>query len=198
LIAAVMSSVDSSLNSASTLITLDFIEKPSKPLKPKQTAKIGRILTLVLMTVSAIWAPLIESFPGLWFYLQAVLAFAIPPVVVLFLFGMLWTRGTAEAAYVTLWASHLSAVGLFILIMGNFLTLHFTYVAAILFVVGTIVYVTVSHVTPQPSTDQLKNLCYSKSVSDEAGQPALSLWKDYRWQSAFLVLFTCAVIILLW
>lgn len=65
LIAAVMSSVDSSLNSASTLITLDFIEKPSQPLKPEQTAKIGRILTLILMTISAIWAPLIEHFPGL-------------------------------------------------------------------------------------------------------------------------------------
>jgi len=42
LIAAIMSSIDSTLNSASTLITLNLVKPKNPNLTAKQTAKIGR------------------------------------------------------------------------------------------------------------------------------------------------------------
>ena len=70
LIAAIMSSIDSTLNSASALITLDFI-KPSKPnLSEADVLKYGRVSMFVIMVVSALWAPKIAQFDGLFKYIQ--------------------------------------------------------------------------------------------------------------------------------
>jgi|GEM_PF-2848154 len=52
-----MSSIDSTLNSASALLTLDFI-KPSRPqLAPRQLAWIGRGAILLFMLLSVAVAP---------------------------------------------------------------------------------------------------------------------------------------------
>jgi len=65
LISAILSSVDSALNSSSTLVVIDFI-KPNKPdLTETDIAKYGRITTLILMLVAALWAPQIRNFTGL-------------------------------------------------------------------------------------------------------------------------------------
>ncbi len=199
LVAAVMSSVDSSLNSASTLITLDFVDRPGKRLSQAQTVKLGRIITITLMTISAIWAPMIEDFPGLWFYLQAVLAYAVPPVAVIFLLGMLWRRGTSQAAFAALWVTHICAGILFFLVMSETVSLHFTYVAGILFGIGAVVFIIVSLLTPAPNRESLKDLCWSPDMR-LAGDSDVkrSWWSDYRWQSAALIIFTSAVVILFW
>ena len=55
LISAIMSSVDSTLNSSSTLVVVDFIQ-PIKPLHPNIILFYGRITTFVLMIIAAVWA----------------------------------------------------------------------------------------------------------------------------------------------
>ncbi|MEL6543646.1 MAG: sodium/solute symporter, partial [Myxococcota bacterium] len=80
LIAAIMSSIDSTLNSAAALVTLDFVAV-SQRLSPEKTARIGRIVVVVFMVFSAAWAPMIGQFKGLFAYLQAMYAFLVPPVV---------------------------------------------------------------------------------------------------------------------
>ena len=199
LVAAVMSSVDSSINSASTLITLDFIEKPNRPLSPARTALIGRWLTIILMTISAIWAPMIKDFPGLWYYLQAVLAYAVPPVATLFLFGMLWPRGTASAAFTTLWASHLCSAILFLFVMTDLVALHFTYVAGILFAISAIIFVIASLASPAPDRASLRDLCFIGDASASADDsPKAAFWQDHRWLSAALIAFTIVVVLSFW
>lgn len=65
LLAAIMSSVDSALNSASTLITLDFVAPRRPGMNAQALARLGRIITLVLVVLAALWAPMIARFPGL-------------------------------------------------------------------------------------------------------------------------------------
>jgi len=79
LIAAMMSSLDSGLNSVSTLITMDFYKKIKPEASSKNLMWIGRAITVVVMIIAVIWAPQIGSFEKLWDYLQNTLAWFCPP-----------------------------------------------------------------------------------------------------------------------
>ena len=82
LIAAIMSSIDSTLNSASALVTLDFVKPRNPNMSKKEVAKVGRITMAIIMVFAAFWAPQIANFGGLFKYLQEMLAFMVPPVTV--------------------------------------------------------------------------------------------------------------------
>ena len=62
LISAIMSSVDSTLNSASTLFVVDFVKTKKPDITDKEMVKYGRMTTLTLMVVAALWAPMIQNF----------------------------------------------------------------------------------------------------------------------------------------
>lgn len=67
---------------------MDFV----KPLRPNTSDRAlvfaGRLTTAIVMTVAVLWAPQIQNFPSLWTYLQSILAYAVPPIVVIFLLGI--------------------------------------------------------------------------------------------------------------
>ena len=92
LIAAMMSSLDSGLNSVSTLITMDFYTKMKPKASPKQLMGIGRWITAIVMILAVLWAPKIGEFDQLWNYLQQTLAWFSPPVVALFVMGLFFKR----------------------------------------------------------------------------------------------------------
>jgi len=133
LLAAIMSSVDSTLNSASTLLIADFV-KPAKPhLTHLQLAKLGRFTTLILMAVAALWAPLIDHFPGLFAYLQQTFAYVTPPLVAVFAAGFISRKvGNRAALWGTL-TGHVISMLLFIAALADWHSIHFTIVAGILF-----------------------------------------------------------------
>lgn len=132
LLAAIMSSVDSALNSASTLITLDFIQPRHPTLDTRALARIGRKLTLVLMVVAAAWAPMIDSFPGLFSYLQQTFSYVAPPLVAVFLLGLWWKRLAAGPALRALLTGHAISALWFGADLAGWISLHFTIVAGIL------------------------------------------------------------------
>ena len=99
LLAAMSSSISATLNSASTLITMDFILKLKPNLSSKNLVTSGQIATVILVMLAAAWAPQIEKFSSLWEYLQLVLGFIAPPVVSVFLLGLFWKRGNANGAF---------------------------------------------------------------------------------------------------
>ncbi len=64
--------------------------------------RVGRWSTAALLVIAVAWAPQLRLFPSLWQYLQAVLAYAVPPVVTLFVLGMFWRGATADGAAATM------------------------------------------------------------------------------------------------
>jgi len=135
LMAAIMSSVDSALNSASTLITLDFIAPRRPGLDAKALARLGRIITLVLVVLAALWAPMIDRFPGLFAYLQQGFAYVTPPLVAIFLLGIFNRRIGATAAVRACVTGHAVSGVWFVATQLGWLTVHFTVVAGILLLV---------------------------------------------------------------
>src|SRR3546814_14379848 len=92
-----MSTCSATLNSAATLITLDFVQPYRPAMTQGQLVRTGRIATLVITLLAASWAPMIQHFQGLWMYLQQVFAFVASPLVAIFLMG-LWMRSLGANA----------------------------------------------------------------------------------------------------
>src|SRR5207302_10622426 len=99
--AATMASVASTLNSTSALITMDIIRRIAPMLSDRKVVRIGRLCTAVLLLVAMLWAPQLEHFPSLWQYLQAMLAYAVPPIVALFVVGLFWPGASVAGASAT-------------------------------------------------------------------------------------------------
>ena len=198
LIAGIMSTIDSTLNSASTLITIDFI-KPNRPdLTPEQTGWIGRIVTLVLMVVAVLWAPMIREFPGLWDYIQAMLSYLVPPVVAVFLLGIFWPRTGPNGAFITLIGGHAMSLGVFIMSMTGIIDIHFTIIAGILTALcfGLLVATTLAFDT-QPEMEKIEDLTWANRTP-EAPVGARPWYQDYRWQAAFVLAITAVIVLYFW
>jgi SSS family solute:Na+ symporter len=196
-VAATMVSIASMLNSASTLITMDVIKQIKPELSDPQVVRIGRICTVGLLAVAVAWAPQLQLFPSLWQYLQAVLAYAVPPVVALFLFGMFWRGANADGAAAAMLLGSFCGFALFMVnVVLRWTHFHFLYAAPILTLLDAAILVGVSlntgadvsaRGTPSPWT--LEN------PSEQRRQKLVPLWKDYRFQAAALLAITAAVVI---
>lgn len=178
LISAIMSSVDSTLNSASTLIVVDFLRPRRSEMTPQQVANSGRIATVVLMTVAALWAPMISNFGGLWSYLQQMFSVIVPPIAAIFLLGVFARRGRGTAAFATLMVGFGAGLAVFLLTQMGFWTLHFSVNVGIMFALSVGVYVLVSQWEAAPTDADLEGLVYERGIiaPDNDGQWYL----DYR------------------
>jgi SSS family solute:Na+ symporter len=104
LIAALISTIDSGLNSFSTVFTLDIYHTKIRPqATTRETIWVGRILT-VAAGVIAILCALAMQMAGkdLFELLQSIIAYFAPPMAAVFLVGTLWRRATSTAALTTL------------------------------------------------------------------------------------------------
>lgn len=100
LIAAVVSSLASMLNSTSTIFTLDIYKEMINPqASEKQLVKSGRVTAFLALIVAMIAAkPLLGGLDQAFQYIQEYTGFIYPGVVVVFGMGILWKRATNRAA----------------------------------------------------------------------------------------------------
>lgn len=197
LVSAIMSSVDSILNSSSTLIVMDFVQ-PRKPhLSPTDLAKYGQITTLVLMVFAALWAPQIANFKGLWDYLQQMFSIVVPPIIVIFLVGVFFKRGNGFGSIMTLTLGTLFGIILFILEQLEHWHVHYTINVGIMILFSTIVFVVASYQRPAPELTKLTHLTYSHSLLGE-GMEGLPWYKDYRFQAVVLLAIIGIILVTFW
>jgi len=197
-IAALMSQIDSTLNSASTLVTVDFVAKAKPNLSQRQLMIVGRWVTLSFMVLAALWAPQIEKVGSIWKYLQSVLSYTVPPVVAMFLIGTFWKRANAHGAFLSIVVGVLLAVVFFYINeIAGIINIHFLYIAPILFVVCTLLIIIGSLITQPPDQKKVSELTWSiafyKSETDELR--SLPWYKNYRILSVFLTIITIIVVL---
>ena len=197
-IAALMSQIDSTLNSASTLVTVDFVAKAKPNLSQRQLMIVGRWVTFSFMVLAALWAPQIEKVGSIWKYLQSVLSYTVPPVVAMFLIGTFWKRANAHGAFLSIVVGVLLAVVFFYINeIAGIINIHFLYIAPILFVVCTLLIIIGSLITQPPDQKKVNELTWSiafyKSETDELR--SLPWYKNYRILSVFLTIITIIVVL---
>ncbi len=152
LVAAIMSSVDSALNSASTLVIVDFVRPRRPAIDARETARLGRITTLLMMLLAVLWAPAIGEFRGLFAYLQQAFAYVTSPLVALFAVALMRRRPAPAAALAGTLSGHLLAVLAFVAATAGWLDVHFTILAGVLFVATLLAIHTWSAVLPPAAT----------------------------------------------
>jgi len=104
LMAALISTIDSGLNSFSTIFTLDIYQRKFRPdASPKQIKNVGRIVTIGIALLSIGIALSMQTVgKNLFDLMQSIIAYFAPPMASVFLLGVLWRRATASAALWTL------------------------------------------------------------------------------------------------
>lgn len=188
LLAAIMSSVDSALNSSATLITLDFI-KPRRPgMDTRSMARLGRYITLAMVALAALWAPAIDRFPGLFAYLQQTFAYVTPPLVAVFLLGLFGRGVAARAAFRGTLTGHAISAVWFVASQLGWLNLHFTIVAGLLFGLSLLAILGWQALDRDraPGADQLAVVARSRA-------PAVPV--DVRWGAAVVVVLTVLLVL---
>ncbi|MEQ9823769.1 MAG: sodium/solute symporter [Puniceicoccaceae bacterium] len=89
---AVISSLASMLNSASTIATMDLYSRISKQKDPEKLVKVGRSLVIVFVVLASLVAPRLDNFTSIFAYIQEFQGFISPGILAVFIFGFFSPR----------------------------------------------------------------------------------------------------------
>jgi len=97
---AVISTLASMLNSASTLFTMDIYKRHfRKDISSHTLVTVGRIMTLLFVVIGCLIAPKLGSarFKGIFNYIQEFQGFISPGILAAFVFGLIFKRAPSAA-----------------------------------------------------------------------------------------------------
>ncbi|MDB4919572.1 sodium/solute symporter [Mucilaginibacter sp.] len=130
LIAVLVGTIGSSLNSLSTVFTMDVYVKNINPSADnKQIIKVGRMAVVVGCMLAIIIALAIDNIRGLNLFdvFQSVLGFIAPPLSVVFLLTVFWKRTTRTAVNVILSVGSAFSLGVGVLYLWVFTADKYTF-----------------------------------------------------------------------
>jgi SSS family solute:Na+ symporter len=99
LLAAIVSSLASMINSISTIFTMDIYSSMVKEDNQANLVVVGRVVAVAAMVLAMICAkPLLGNFDQAFQYIQEFTGFFTPGIVVIFVLGMFWKKATSLGA----------------------------------------------------------------------------------------------------
>jgi SSS family solute:Na+ symporter len=185
LFAALMSSLSSVFNSCSTLITLDFYKKYKEQTTERELVIVGQVSTVILVILGLLWIPFMDYFSNqLFLYLQSIQSYIAPPITAVFLIGLFYKRLNSTGAITSLISGFFLGFLRFILELyksslsgfwHDIATINFLHFALLLFVICTVILITVSLFTKKPDEEQIKDVVYHKTIDDTSATKR-SIW----------------------
>lgn len=187
--AALMSCMAAALNSCATLISLDIVKRVRPDTSDKKTVVIGRIATGVIMLLAMLWSTQGDQFGTIFEAINKIPMTFAPAVTTVFVLGVLWKRGTKQAAMTTLYIGSLIGVTYFLVdmpgigkqILGegiahkNFtglitdplqgIGIPFMLVGPILTVFCVAIYVITSLMTPPMPEEEVSKVCWDHPMA---------------------------------
>lgn len=187
-LAALMSSVDSYLNSAATIVSNDLYKRfVQKDVTDESLLTVGRITTAAFVVWAVVFAfmlTLMSEDSGVYAIFQTLMAFFQGPAFAVLIFGILWKRATGTAALIALWCGIATAVSLFALSQEPVYTAlgweplfriqePFLYFSVWAFLVTATLLVVLSYLTPAEGDEKLQFVFRRVlSKSDVSSEPA--------------------------
>ncbi|MFH1300864.1 MAG: sodium:solute symporter, partial [Planctomycetota bacterium] len=171
LLAALMSTIAGALNSTATLISIDVVKKLKPETSDARLVVVGRITAVIVMILAIGWSTMGSKFESIFSGLNSMIACLAPPITVVFIWGVLWPRGTAKASLVTLIVGSVLGALTFALDFGfdlitKDLGIPFMLQAWWLFVICSVVFVIVSLLTPPPTGDQMEMMYWKNPLKE--------------------------------
>ncbi|XP_035292468.1 sodium/myo-inositol cotransporter 2 isoform X2 [Cricetulus griseus] len=176
MVAALMSSLTSIFNSASTIFTMDLWTHIRPRASERELMIVGRVFVFVLVLVSILWIPVVQASQGgqLFIYIQSISSYLQPPVAIVFIMGCFWKRTNEKGAFSGLILGLL--LGLVRLVLDFIYVqprcdqpddrpavvkdVHYLYFSMILSSTTLITVFTVSWFTEAPSTEMVSRLTW--------------------------------------
>jgi SSS family solute:Na+ symporter len=113
--AALMSCMAAALNGCATLISMDVLKRLHPEAPDDKVVRVGRITTGVIMVLAMLWSTQGDQFGTIFEAVNKIPMTFAPAVTTVFVFGVLWKRGTKQAAMTTLYAGSVIGVAYFVL-----------------------------------------------------------------------------------
>ena len=176
-IAALQSSIDSTMISASVMITRDIIGVVTgRGVDELRDLKLGKIFTFMVLIIGIFCAPLTAKFEGIYVFVQFALSLFQGPMLALILMGILSKKMTPKAG---LWSLVIGVASALLMglpsLLGNLgftgaaqaaggWDINMLYIAFWSFIISIVSLVTISRFTEPKTEKELENLTYSKTV----------------------------------
>ncbi|XP_075040121.1 sodium/glucose cotransporter 4 [Mixophyes fleayi] len=176
IMAALMSSLTSIFNSASTIFTLDIWLRIRRNAKESELMIVGRVFIVILVIISILWIPIIQAAnSGLLFdYMQSVTSYLSPPITAIFVLAIFIKRVNEQGAF---WGLVIGlVVGLIRMIMdfvyrapncgeiddrpSVLKDVHYLYFAILLFGLTAVICIVISLCTPDMPDEQLGRMTW--------------------------------------
>lgn len=192
LVAALMSSVDSNICSASSLITLDWYQPARPKASEKELVRVGRIVGAVIIIMGMIWSIfVIPQFKFLFDYLAKFNSYAVGGLLACFIGGLVSPYPNRKAGFWTLVIG--SLLGLFLWLIADnafvgewaysvglgILDMHFLHGAVFLTVCGFILLFGISFLTKGDGAESYADMKTTKLTGMEptaAENKQFKLW----------------------
>lgn len=179
LFAALMSSVDSSLNSTTTIWVTDIWGRAWRIIKgrnmdEREALIVGRVFTIVVIVSAGFMARTIGQQESIYVFIQTALSMFQGPTLAILLLGIFWRRATQWGALAGL------VVGvMFCFLLNSAQGLFpsddpFLFVAWWSFVFSLILTVVVSLLTPPEPDEKIRGLVWGQVVQDDIAQDVLN------------------------
>jgi SSS family solute:Na+ symporter len=187
--AALMSCMAAALNSCATLISLDIVKRVRPDTPDKQVVAIGRVATGVIMVLAMLWSTQGDQFGTIFEAINKIPMTFAPAVTTVFVLGVLWKRGTRQAAMATLYIGSLIGITYFLVDMPGIgkmilgagkvpsdfsglvtdpvygLGVPFMLVGPILAVFCTAIYIITSMCTPAMDAEEVAKVCWDHPLA---------------------------------
>ena len=204
-LAALMSAVAAALNSTGTLVAVDIVARLRPGTSDRAQVAIGRVSSVVVMFLAMAWSTQAGRYSSIFEAINAIAADLAPSITVVFLWGVLWRRGTKEASLYTLLSGFGLGVIAFILDLPVFGTekiithrwgIPFMMQAWWLFCICSIIYIVVSLLTPAPAPGSVDGLTWSHPLAALTQAPFSGV-RDPRLIATFLAVVVAILYYLL-
>jgi SSS family solute:Na+ symporter len=191
--AALMSCMAAALNSCATLVSMDIVKRLRSDIDDARVVRIGRVTTGVIMVLAMLWSTQGDQFGTIFEAINKIPMTFAPAVTTVFVLGVMWKRGTKQAAMTTLYVGSLVGVAYFVsdlprigrlALSGrapeNFaglvtdpslgLGIPFMLVGPLLAVACVLIYVVTSLATPAMDPRQLAEVCWDHPLAFLGGR----------------------------
>jgi SSS family solute:Na+ symporter len=169
LLAALMSTIEAALNSTATLTAEDIFKRIRPQTKDRTLVWIGRLTSAIVILLAMAWSTQGGRFESIFVAINKIPMMFAPAITCIFLLGVFWRRGTKQAAMTALIFNlvigviylliDIPLIGSKQIVTGDW-KIPFMMVGVILCATCIVIYVIVSLLTPRPTEEQLKNLCW--------------------------------------
>jgi SSS family solute:Na+ symporter len=194
--AALMSCMAAALNSCATIISMDIVKRLRPETPDERVVTIGRFTTGVIMVLAMLWSTQGDQFGTIFEAINKIPMTFAPAVTIVFVLGVMWKRGTKQAAMTTLYAGSIIGVIYFVLDLpgigkailgagkahadfGGLVTdptqglgIPFMLVGPLIAVLCVVIYVITSLLTPAMDPKEVARVCWDHPLAFLQGRLA--------------------------